>query len=330
MKLKYNWETNKEVKLFLNKIYKNTLINSNDPTNTEIVDKLMLDFEEFLHIIKDSYDLERVMILLSGLKNFIIYDYENVLANHNYNSMPINYKENITVSKEYYEDDDSNSVIMRRIVLYYKLADYLLNFKNEDTIDFSRSQSKDIFEKGKRIRTQNLVNNGWLLLENILAREISERFTFKSINEHRSLENLCDNNLTEINATDDFYRITEDFGYTLNLQKQNKNNYSKMDIGDTRMAFLIEKAINENFSKSVIEEYKEKEEERELYQVLYYMGAIFNEQNPYYLPDVKLSDVEYQEILSNLETKLVSLSMPKDKRIQYEDISFGNGKKRIR
>ena len=105
------------------------------------------------------------------------------------------------------------------------------------------------------------------------------------------------------------------FGMTLN-KIGNKENHSNGII----MYSLLKKAFNNDFSKEVISEYISRNSEFELYQILYIMGLIINEQNNR-IPNVKLTDEEINNLFIELNKLLTgSITLEEDEYQTVETI----------
>ena len=165
----------------------------------------------------------------------------------------------------------------------------ILSFRTEDTLSFSKTFSSILGEN--RYMIEVLVNYGWLLLEECIALEISKRFIKMFDENARFVER----------SSDDFELITLTFGMTLS-NIANKENHSASFI----MYNLMKKAMNQDFSKTVISEYIENGSQIELFEILYLMGLILNEHDKRF-PYIILSEKDYRDSFKQLHLLITSL-----------------------
>lgn len=290
MNYQYNWEKQPEVIEFLNRIYLNTCVKLSEQKKSGIIpyetaQKLTFYLEDFLYIVmSQGYNFERIFKLLSTLQCFEI---KNVSSNVQ------DYTPKIILSSILFNTIDIKNADKleknQRKYLYKGLTEHVLKFKNATTENFSRIYSYSLPEY--KNNAQILVNNGWLLLEDVLSDEIAERFTHVAMNEPRVSSNINQN----------YYQITLLFGATLS-RIGSLEEYSDSVI----MYGLIKKALNGKFSNEVISEYFQNGKEFKLYQILYVMGILFNEYSRRF-PYISLSEREYEELSRGLCGLLASL-----------------------
>ena len=281
MKTIYNWDKYPEVPLFLDKIEKNTIkemmSKKNIPVNAdEIIQEQLTCLEDFLHVTEVyGYNLSKVLFSLNGLEYFTLansllpvqtYEPKIVLNSGLYQTKDLS-DESLTIAKE-----------KRRYYLYQGLARHILKFKNDTTLKFSSIYYNDL--GAHRHNTQVLVNNGWLLLEEVMVSKLAERFTAYSLNKESSINTV----------KEEYQHITVLFGLTLN-KVGHYHEHSDIII----MYDLLNKCMNGNFSEEVIFEYMSRQAQLTLYESLYIMGLLFNEEN-HRFPHIKLDTKESKEL----------------------------------
>lgn len=278
---KYNWEE-QEVKKFLTKIYNNSLQEVNNENIAfssfykETIETLVNFVEEYLYIAKKNYNLTDVLIKLECIDKIKFVNDKN-LAVKNSNK--------IVFSQELYSNFSDNS---KRLVVYYNLSNYLLNFKSQEAIDFSRHMREVL---NSNICDQVMANHGWLLFEEAMAREITRRFI--------NIYNRNEGNTTILDEELDLILVI--FGLTLNKVDSN-NRYSKESIKDD----LVNMAFKTDFTNEVLLEYKARGWEQELYDVLCLMGKFYNKKDNRF-PYLQLIDKEYYQVFNKLLEKILLL-----------------------
>lgn len=284
MEHKYNWKDYPEINNLLDELYENTLNENKDDLSKAI--QLLRYLEDYILNITNQYSGKKIISALEKIKLIKIAK----------SSVPVyTMGPMIIINESILKNDskeESNTINPQGIYyLYYEISKHILNFKSETTERFSKIYSDSLQGYEKKIETQVMVNNGWLFLEEIIAREIAERLTYIAINELRLS--------TRIDFK--YYNTIITFGMTLS-KVGTKENHSNSII----MFNMLKKAFNTDFSKEIIDEYISNNSEFELYEILYLMGLIINEQN-HCLPNIKLNDEEINNLFIELNKILISL-----------------------
>lgn len=286
MEHKYNWKDYPEINNLLDEIYKNTLLENRQNGNLSQAIQLVRYLEDYILNITNQYSGKKIISALEKIK--LIKIAKSPVPVYTMGPMII-INENILKNDSEVENNTINPQGI--YYLYYEISKHILNFKSEETERFSKIYSDSLQGYEKKIETQVMVNNGWLFLEEIIAREIAERLTYIAINELRLG--------TKIDFK--YYNTIITFGMTLS-KVGTKDNHSNGVI----MFNILKKAFNNDFSKEIINEYIANNEEFELYEILYLMGLIINEQN-HCLPNIKLNEEEINNLFIELNKILMSL-----------------------
>jgi len=322
MLFKYNWEKYPEVKNILNKIYVNTL----DSIGKEYTDEFLSYIEDFLHYLEIyNYNFNKIIKLLSEIdmvgfqENIYISKGRTIIPN--YKNMPpvINLGNKILLNPVLEGDCRLSVEERRRLYLYHGLANTFLSFKSDKTKAFSELYS-DILGEDK-FKTEAIVNHGWYLLEEVIAQELAERATYELIDKERpkkryglEYEKKFPLHDSDVYSNLEFYRMFQiillNFGVTLSkIGCQGNCNITLMTFK------LLKKAINTNFSDDVISEYIIKENETELYILLYLMGLLMNEKYATYglrpIPDIEIDIEEVHKVYDSIykiTTGLIDMS----------------------
>lgn len=301
MEHKYNWKDYPEINSLLNEIYKNTLLENRQNGNLPQAIELVRYIEDYILNVINQYDAKKTIASLEKIKSIRITK----------STVPIYILgSTIVINENLFKNnskEENTTTIDSQIIyyLYYELSKHIISFKSEITEKFSKIYSNSLQGYDKKIETQIMVNNGWLFLEEIIAKEAAERFTYITLNKIRLS--------TKIDFK--YYNIIVMFGMTLN-KIGNKENHSNGII----MYSLLKKAFNNDFSKEVISEYISRNSEFELYQILYIMGLIINEQNNR-IPNVKLTDEEINNLFIELNKLLTgSITLEEDEYQTVETI----------
>ena len=319
MKLKYNWENNPDVKELLNKIYTNTIKELEENNYSKTYANEFLEYiEDFIMYFKSfsfSYDFTKVVDKLKTLEliSFIKpYYFEYGKQSEINNKVPvINMRTKILLNPSLEKDKYLTKKERRRLYLYHGLLHNVIELRNDKTIKFSKIYS-DLLTNTKTNSKmyEELVNNGWLLLEESLIETIAEKMTYSILEKEKpGLRPGNDKNgvkilhecviSSDLELYREFQPILLIFGITLN------NVGSEIEYSREILTYdLIRKAINTDFSKEVINEYISKGNEFDLYKLLYYMGLIVNEKYAALgfrqIPKIKLESEEIDSLYFNI------------------------------
>lgn len=314
MNLKYNWDNNLRVKLFLEKIYSNSqkelLISG---YSEEYANEFINDIEDFLRcIIIYSCDFERIMDLLEPLEyiafidSLILYPDEN--SSFNTTIPVINFGSRILINSKLPKDSNLTARERRKMYLFHGLCNSILNFQNKDTFQFSHLYDNILPKPNTDI--SRLVNSGWLLLEETIAQEIAERFTYFVCGKNRP-NNTFGGDIFEkdiigsikVESNLEYFRTFQSlvlrFALTVSGIGSIEEHSSVMLMHD-----LIKKTLNEEFSQSVIAQYIHYNNQEDLYKILYIMGILLNEKNSHMgislFPELSLTKKEFQSLYKDL------------------------------
>lgn len=325
MTFKYDWDSYPKVKEFLIKIYNNTLNSLKLYNYNEYYAKEFLsDIEDYIYYFRISnYDIDRIINKLDNIDRIIFLNLGNKLG-----SLPvITIGNRILLNTNIDKDKRLTSKERRRLYLYRSLSHSLLSFRNEKTKEFSKIFNEYLPTNAKE--TELLVDNGWLLLEDTLSQEIAEKITYKMINKDRpglrpGLENETfpiDGNIVSSNLEMNrmFQPILILFGMTIDNIGNMYNITPEVISND-----FIKIAISKEFSDLVISEYISKDNIIELYQLLYLMGLLINEQYSIYdinfISKLNLTNEEIKEIYSSIYKLCTGLTSFENK--EYESIAI--------
>ena len=332
MTFKYNWEKHPKAEDLLTKIYNNTLASLGEKYAEEFV----IDIDDFLYYMLTFYSnsFEKIIDCLYSVeligfqKDFYIIKDETIILNPNMTPPVVNIENKILLNPFLKGDSRLTEEERRRLYLYHGLVHNILSFKNEKTKEFSKIYS-DVLGNNK-YEVETIVDNGWLLLEEVIAQELAEKATYTIIGktrpgkrygiESRDLFPIDDNNVF---SNLEFYRMFQDilinFGTTIS-KIGNTGEYSVPLI----IIDILKKAINTNFSESVISEYINKGNETELYILLYLMGILINEKYATYglrpIKELKINSTEVQKIYSRIYYITNGLFNLDEEEYQDEDI----------
>lgn len=291
MNLKYNWDNDLRVKLFLQKIYYNSLDKLEETYyQASYANEFVTAIEDFLCCVKIfSYDFDRILDLLSPLEyiSFMMpLSIDNgSLVKLNYHYMPpvINFGTYILLNPQMDTDTRLTDVERRRMYIFHGLANSLLNFQNDVTLKFSEMYD-DLIPKENQC-TSRVVYDGFFLLEEALAQEIAERFNYFISGKNRPGITLGGDVLDKkiiasgkISSNLEYFRTFQEllirFGLTV-PSVGDKLEYSREKI----IYDLVKKSLNNNFAIEAIAYYVDSHNEATLYQILYVMGLLLNEKN---------------------------------------------------
>ena len=291
MNLKYNWNNDLRVKLFLEKIYCNSLKKLEEANyQTSYADEFVMAVEDFLCCVKIfSYDFDRILDLLSsveyiGFMMSLRIDNDNLIK-LNYHYMPpvVNFGTYILINPQMDTDTHLSDIDRRKMYIFHGLANSVLNFQNETTLRFSEMYNNLIPMKYQD--TSKITYSGWLLLEETLAQEIAERFIYFINGKNRLGITLGGDVLDKrivssekISSNLEYFRTFQEllirFGLTIPAVGD-KFEYSRERI----IHDLIKKSLNGNLAIETIAYYIDNDNEIMLYQMLYSMGLLLNEKN---------------------------------------------------
>lgn len=338
MELNYDWSKYPQVLEFLTKIYFNSIDKLTESEYDRIyVQEFINDIEDYLYYFKiHNYNINNIIYKLQDIEviefysSLIVGDEKN---NSNINFPPvINRYTSILLNSNIKGDKRLTSRERRRLYLYQGLSHNLMNMKNLKTMEFSKIFSRYLnFEKNK---TETIVNNGWMLIEECLCQELAEKITYFSLDKIRpqyrpGLENEeYPVNGSKISSNLEMYRpfqeITVNFGLTIS-KIANLYDYSEKAI----LNDLLKYSINNNLPYLVIAEYNEKDNLLELYQILYLMGLLVNEEYRNYhksfLYEDSLTEKEgnqIYEMLLELLNRLISFEEEKYINTDISNIKY--------
>ena len=284
MELNYDWDNYASVIDFLNNLYDNTVVSLIEKGyDIKYANEFINDIEDYLYYFKiHNYNLNNIIHKLEDIQVIEFYD-SLIINNHNDNiKFPpvINKTIKILLNTNIQGDKRLSSRERRRLYLYQGLSHSLMSIKSKKTIEFS-----EIFSKYLRYNTsltETIVNNGWLLIEDVLSQELAEKITYFALDKIRpqyrsGLENEeFPISGSKISSNLEMYRMFQslliNFGLTLG-KISNIYDYSEKTITND----LLKYAINNDLSYLIIAEYNEKNNLVPLYQILYLMGLLVNE-----------------------------------------------------
>ena len=312
MILNESWEKYPEIIQILNNIYLNSqeeLRKIGYPTTfaqefiTYIEDMLIYykeynyDLIKFINTLKEIDAISFIHLFLLHPNQKISKDFKTL--------PPVINKDNKILINPFLDGDVNLSVKeRRRLYLYHGILQRVIKLQNEKTKEFS----KMYIEADEEIET--LVNNGWLLLEEVIAQAEAENITYRILGKP----------LPKPTIGTDKYDILADYKYGIYSELELYRMYEPilikfgMAISDVGTKFnhdnndikrkIILKALKGNLSKEVICEYITKEKPFELYKMLYGMGLLINEKYAIYgnrnYPHTILTDIEINKIFNNI------------------------------
>ena len=292
MEFIYKWEDNKEVCNLLTKLYNNTVNYLKElKFDQKYAKQFINDVEEYLFYVKNSvYDLSRVVSKLSGIKFigfFDATDFEHSKLDDACEIPPMLLSDDaIYLNNKIHGDDKLNDRERMKLYLFSGLTHKAISLQDEKTLEFSRILSDNAFDFRQR-KIELIVNNGWLLLENVIAQEIAEHATYTVLSKERpgSRPGLDG----EIFPIEDYYVYSNLEMYRMFSEILINFGFSVSKIGEltshSRERIVYDftvRAMNENLSDSIISEYVQKNNEIELYKLLYFMGLLVNEKDAVY------------------------------------------------
>lgn len=284
MKLNYDWGNYTSVVDFLDNLYNNTLLFLIDNGyDTKYANEFINDIEDYLYYFKiHNYNINNIIHKLEDIQVIEFYD-SLIINNHNDNiKFPpvINKTIKILLNTNIQSDKRLSSRERRRLYLYQGLSHSLISMKSQKTLEFSKIYSKYLMYNTNTIET--IVNNGWLLIEDVLSQELAEKITYFALDKIRpqyrpGLENEeFPISGSKISSNLEMYRMFQslliNFGLTLG-KISNIYDYSEKTITND----LLKYAVNNDLSYLIIAEYNEKNNLVPLYQILYFMGLLVNE-----------------------------------------------------
>ncbi len=311
MTFKYNQKKYKEVEIFLNKIYENT-INNLSKENKKYAVEFINDLELFFYcILFFNFDISKVIASLTDIdcisfQKQNIQDGTNIVTNI-YGQEVIELDNQILLNPYLSPSQNLNPKERRRLYLYKGLIKHIINFKSDNIKKFSHIYDDSLEIYPDKDEINKLVESGWLLLEEIISQEIAEKFLYFTLGKKRppytyggtSKENkiITPNNIF---SNLDAYRMLEPliilFGWTLNnIGLLEAHSYNVM------IHNLIIKAMNGYFVDEIITEYVYKNQEFELFQLLMIMGKLINSEYGLYnssFLDEKLSKEENDKLFN--------------------------------
>ena len=331
MEFTYNWDSYPRVIDYLNKIYINNInYLLNNGYDLEYAKEFIKDIEDYLYYFKiKKYNVNIIIDKINDIDNIEFYDslYVNNNTNHEETILPVlNRGTRILLSTYISGDNRLSAKERRKLYIYQGLSHSVISLKNKKTLLFSKKYNR--YLDGVYI-TENIVNNGWLLLEDTLSQELAEKITYCTLNKIRpgykpGLENeeypISD---YKISSNLEMYRMFQEliikFGLTIN-KIGNIVNYSDKSI----MNDMLKYSINNDFSSIVIDQYNQDNLSLELYQLLYLMGLLINEKYRIYHMNFinnKLTTQEIDEIYDRIVKLTKTLISFNDNQNTKEDTS---------
>ncbi len=311
MKLNYDWGIYASVIDFLDRIYNNTVSSLiENGYDIKYANEFINDIEDYLYYFKiHNYNINNIIHKLEDIESIEFYD-SLVINNVNDNiKFPpvLNKTIRILLNASIQGDKRLSSRERRRLYLYQGLSHSLISMKSKKTLEFSKIYSK--YLRYNISKTETIVNNGWLLIEDVLSQELAEKITYYALNKVRpqcrpGLENEeFPISGSKISSNLEMYRVFQsllvNFGLTLGKISTIYDYSEKAIIND-----LLKYAINNNLSYLVIAEYNKKDNLVSLYQTLYLMGLLVNEMyrtyNINFIYDSFLTEEEVNEIFENI------------------------------
>lgn len=313
MNFKYNWKNNAVI-FFLNKIYYNTyrwlVENDYDVSHAE---ELLISLEDFIYYMEShGYSANLIISKLSDIEHIEFFESLYITNNNsesNLDELPnvINTGTRILLNSNLASDARLSSKERRRLYLYKGLAKSIFSLQSEKTFAFNKIYSEILDNESSR--TATIVNNGWLLLEDILSQELAEKVTYATLERIRpgyriGLENekiglsgaLVSSNLECERA---FQAVLVDFGLTIS-KIGTCLEYNKGIV----ISSLLNYGIKEKLSDIIIIEYIENGNILELYELLYLMGLLQNEKLKQYhisfIPNLELDEKEINKVYQNI------------------------------
>lgn len=313
MELKYNWEKTTKVKIFLEKLHKNSqLALKVSNYSVEYANEFILDIEEFLQYIKIHYPshFNEIFDKLTELE-YISFQVPYYLNKNeeivpDYEKMPpvINLTTKILLNPKTKEEKNLTARENRKMYLYKGIITSIIKFKNSTTRSFSKIYNENLLVR--KAETELLVNNGWLLLEDALTNEFARIIVSDVLKKEIHGINTHNKTFQQEELQRKAFSILLMFGMTLS-NIGSVNEHSKGII----IFSLIKKALNGNLPEEVISEYIEKNKEFELYKILYGLGLIINEiyaESGFRLiPSIKLESDEINKLHEDIIRELAKM-----------------------
>lgn len=332
MLFKYSWTKFPEIEKSLIKIYENSKIKLEEENyDKSYAQEFINNIEEFLCcIISLNYNLSKVTKSLENLE-YVSFQkkaypkiFSNIISISTNNPPVINCKTKILLDYNLEGNERLNAKERRKMYLFHGLAHNVLNFQNDKTEKFSQIYNNVLSDTGYQEYAKDIVNSGWLLLEEAISQEIAEKFTYFITKKQRpkfnfnkeSNETIINNDkiLSNLEFCRMFQPIEINFGKVISKIGSIHDYSQEIIIYD-----LLKMSINGNFSENVINEYIYKNKELELYQMLYLMGILLNAEYSKYnlniIPKFNTTKEENNkcfELLETLTDKSITLS-----RIDY-------------
>ena len=332
MKLLYDWHDNPNIDIFLMNIYFNS--ENVMKNNSKYANELINDIEEYLmYLINNHYNIDIIMQKLNKLLYISTFDNKPIIDNgitYLYQEPVITRDKYILLNNGIKGDNKLTTKERRKLYLYKGLSQFIFNYDNDMTEEFSNVYGNDSDKK--------IANNGWKLITDTLAQELAEKITYDTIKKERPNKRVGieENDYLNINGSlvvsrleceRPFEELIVFFGTTLS-NVGNIFDYSHNKIMDD----LIKKALNSDLSNQIISEYIYKGNGKELYNLLYLMGLLVNEKYASYgkriIKNISINQAEANNIYNTIIeecNKLFTL----DEDI-YEDVPICKNIKRLR
>lgn len=342
MKLRYDWSRYPEIVDKFLKIYTNTrTVLELKHMDITYAYEFCSDLEEYMNYLRDNgYDIKRINKMLDPLL-YIDFFKNNLRMDNNIiyiTQEQVRKTDNVIyLNENIHGDERLNERERRRLYLYKGLNKFLFNFTNDKTREFSKNYSELLDNEDEKKTAEALVNNGWLLLEEVLSQELAEKITYDTLGKKRpsyrpGIELIDDYpiNGSKVSSRLEQYRPFEEliirFGGTISAVGS-LTDYSATKIMDD----LIDKALKYNFSDAIISEYTFNRNELELYVILYNMGLLINEKYATYgkrlvkdkVMDIKEINQTYDNLI-NVFDRLFTLDQD-----EYSDVPLKTVKNNI-
>ena len=332
MEFKYDWKDNKEVCDLLVNLYYNTYdYLQSVGYDLKYAEEFIHDIEDYLFYIKHSfYHLDRAVAKLSSIKFIGFFDAEDFISSKKNSDVlvpPMIYSDDAIYLNDNMQGNERLTGRERmRLYLYSGLTHKIVSLQNEKTLEFSKIKSDNIFDFKQR-KIELVVNNGWFLLENVIAQEMAEHITYKTLGKYRpeatpGLEG-------EVYPIDFYYvysdlemyrmfsEILVSFGFAISRIGELTSHSRFRIIND----FTV-RAMNEDFSDAIISEFVSNGEEFVLYDLLYLFGLLVNEKDATYgmdsIHNLRLTCDDTETILMSI-SKILSRYFNLDDK-KYQDV----------
>ena len=328
MILKHNWENYPQIESILIKIYQKSVIKLKENNyDIKYANEFIEDIEDYIMCtLSFNYNLNKVIKALENIE-YISFQKESqdkelkkIIPIYSKKMPVISCQSKILINKDLEATENLTERDRRKLYLFHGLTHNILNFKNDETYEFSKLYSEIFIDETEKKETETIVYNGWLLLEYAISEEIAERFIYFLIKKPRPKYNYSTN---ERNIIIDENHIVSNLEFVRMFQPI-LINFGKT-IGNIGTIFehskeiiiykMLKKAFNEDITNQIIDDYFIRNDQIALYQILYLMGLLLNAECSKYnikvLPNLTTTVDEnnyFFEEIKNLTSKLTTLS----------------------